>query len=156
MRYPHFIEFELTNHCQLKCIMCPHPQMTRPKGFMQPALVKKIVDEVRGHTKDSYLHIQGEPLLHPEFDECVNYVADAGIRTSFASNALLLDGDIASKVLHSKLNEIIISIDSLDKDTYEKIRVGSSFDKVYSNTIQFIKDKHSMGSKLEIVVCLTR
>ena len=106
MSYPHFIELELTNHCQLDCIMCPHPQMTRPQGFMDINLLKKIIDQVRGHSKDSYLHVQGESLLHPDLIECINYVADAGIRTSLATNMMLLDKEMTHKLLDSKLKAV--------------------------------------------------
>jgi MoaA/NifB/PqqE/SkfB family radical SAM enzyme len=123
---------------------------------MEFGLLKKIVDEVKGHTKDSYLHMQGEPLLHPDLIKCINYVADADIRTSFATNCMALDSDMADKILDSKLDEIILSIDSLNKKRYEQIRVGGDFEKVFGNIERFLEKKRRGNKRVSAVVCLTK
>ena len=40
------VNLELTNHCNLRCTICPvNTTMRRPKGFMDPALFRRIIDE---------------------------------------------------------------------------------------------------------------
>src|SRR5688572_23571645 len=40
------VNLELTNHCNLRCTICPvNTTMRRPKGFMDPALFRRVIDE---------------------------------------------------------------------------------------------------------------
>ena len=146
--FPRFVEFELTNKCQLKCIMCPHHMMKREQGVMDVALFKKGVDECRGIVERSYLHQIGEALFHPSLIECINYAADAGIRTALGTNCLLLDEFKTEQILNSQLAEIILAIDSIDPKNYEKIRRNSSFDVMIKNVNYFLKRKQKKKSKI--------
>jgi len=142
------IETELTNHCQLSCIMCPHSIMTREKGFMSWEIFKSVIDQCRGYAKTMYLHQIGEPLLHRDLIQFIDYASEAGIRTSISTNCLLLDKEMTRKILESKLSEITLCLDSLNKEIYEKIRVGSNYEQVIKNITYFILEKKRVQSKI--------
>ncbi len=76
--YPMQVGIELTNNCNLKCVMCPHPRMARQKGFIKKELFEKIIDEIKGKSEFVYLYGMGESLLHPEFFELVGGLVDSG------------------------------------------------------------------------------
>ena len=40
------IYVEITNHCNLNCIMCNNDKLKRKRGFMDISLYKKIIDEI--------------------------------------------------------------------------------------------------------------
>ena len=44
--FPLNVAIEITNHCNLNCIMCGNNRLTRPRGIISPELFKKIIDEV--------------------------------------------------------------------------------------------------------------
>jgi len=46
-RFPTHIDFESTNNCNLRCVMCPREFMKEDKGFMDIDLFKKVIDEGR-------------------------------------------------------------------------------------------------------------
>lgn len=72
------IVFELTNRCNLNCIMCPvNRDMRRKKGFMDVKLFKKIIDE-NPQLYCTVLYFRGKSLLHPNFFDMVNYGAYFG------------------------------------------------------------------------------
>ena len=52
--YPRLIGMELTNHCNLECVMCPQPQQTRDLGLMKEEFFRKVIDEVR--TKSEFIY----------------------------------------------------------------------------------------------------
>lgn len=155
LNYPVHIGFELTNVCNLDCVMCPHGIMKRPQGFFDKELFKKVVDETEGRVKTSYLHQIGEPLLYPDVVELVNYAAAAGIRTSLSTNCILLDETMIEKILNSSLAEITLCLDSLDKENYERIRKGGDFDKVIGNIQSFLakrrKEQSTIHTQIQMI-----
>ena len=54
---------EITNVCNLACSFCPGTR--RPAGYMRPEDFRLLAEKLRGHTAYLYLHVMGEPLLHP-------------------------------------------------------------------------------------------
>ncbi|MBT8370679.1 MAG: radical SAM protein, partial [Deltaproteobacteria bacterium] len=56
-----------------------------------------------------------------------------GCETGFLSNGLLLRRDKLQQILDSGLDWICISMDGADAELYEKIRVGSNFERVCEN-----------------------
>lgn len=135
------LAIEITNHCNADCIMCPRQKMKREKGFMDFALFKKIVDEIKDYAELVFLHFAGEPLLHPELIRMINYCGQIGLMTAFSTNAMLLDVDMSEKLIRSPLNFLVISFDGTTKRTYEKIRRKSSFEQTRSNIQKFLKIK---------------
>ena len=116
---------EPTSVCNLRCVMCPNKDLSKDqKGFMDFALFRKIVDEVKDFAFDVHLLHRGESLLHPEFFEMVRYAHDAGLVTRFHTNGTLLDEDKARRLIASGLDQFAFSVDGFDAETYEKTRVN--------------------------------
>lgn len=151
---------EITNACNLSCVHCPHSLISRLPSYrprhMELEIYKKLVDEVCKH-KGSILRIvcDGEPLLHPQFLEIIGYAKEKGITPiCINTNAMLLDEEMARRLLGLGTDVIEISLDALHKDTYEKIRVGGDFEKVVSNTLQLIRMRDSLAAKTRIMVSI--
>jgi MoaA/NifB/PqqE/SkfB family radical SAM enzyme len=89
----------------------------------------------------------GESLLYPRFVDAVRYAKRAGIgRTVVVTNATRLEGNLAEEILDSGLDEILISLDRLDRKTYESSRRGARFDQVVENVDRFIELRRQRGS----------
>ena len=95
--FPDRIYIESTNHCNLKCIMCPTGLgvIARPKGYMEMGLYRQIVDEVGALVGSAVLHSWGEPLMHPELFEMIRYGKRAGMRMETSTNITLLNDERA-------------------------------------------------------------
>jgi MoaA/NifB/PqqE/SkfB family radical SAM enzyme len=130
--------------------------MKRPIGFMSFELLKKIVDEVKGYVETAYLHQIGEPLLHKDIVKHINYTANAGIETSISTNCLLLTEEKSVELLESKLHELTLCIDSLNKKIYDKMREGSDFHKVMWNVSRFLEIAQGYNLKITIQLIKTQ
>ena len=64
---------EITNNCNLNCDFCPHNK--REHKFMKFDEFKTILNKLENHTKYLYFHILGEPLLHPNINEFIDYAS---------------------------------------------------------------------------------
>ena len=61
------VYIEITNICNLNCDFCPATK--REKKYMSINEFEEIIKKVKGYTNHIYLHVKGEPLIHPNLDE---------------------------------------------------------------------------------------
>lgn len=139
---------ETINTCNLKCVMCTYPMVTRKKEIMSMDLYKKIINEsAELGVKRVSLQNYGEPLLDPHIFDRIKYAKSKGLKTSFYTNATFLRGDVVDKVFDSGLDIIKFSLDAGDKETYEKIRLGGDWKQVKKNVISFYNRREELGLK---------
>lgn len=130
------LDFENVSRCNFRCVMCVVSDW--PKGRraddMSLESYKQIIDQQVGLTE---IKIQGlgEPLLQGDilFD-MIRYAREKDIWVRTITNGSLLHlKDNYKKLVDSGVNEIQISIDGADKETFEKIRQGSNYPQVAEN-----------------------
>ena len=151
---PMSISFEPTTSCNLRCPECPSGlrSFTRPTGMLQEDLFKQTIDELHETLLYLIFYFQGEPYLHPQFIDLVQYAAQKGIYTATSTNAHYLTDAAARKTVESGLDRLIISIDGTTQDTYQQYRVGGKLEKVLEGTRNIIKWKKQLNSKTPHVV----
>jgi len=146
--FPIHLDLESTSACNLKCPMCFQSFAPPPRGFMDMGLYKKIVNEgAKKGLCSIKLQYRGEPLLHPKIDKMVRYAKKKGIlEVMFNTNAVLLNEEMANKLIDAGLDKIICSVDGYTPEVYEKIRVGAKFKLVLDNikNLQRIKRERAI------------
>lgn len=105
---------EITNQCNLRCTFCiPHQ---RTYQFMSLNQFKKVVDEIYPLTSFLYLHVHGEPLLHPELHDFLDYCDQKECQIQLVTNGSLLDSH--KWILnHPSVRKISISLHSANCQT---------------------------------------
>lgn len=154
MGHPMAVSFEPTTSCNLRCPECPSGlrSFRRPTGMLEFSLFKKTIDEIAGHVSYLTLYFQGEPYLHPDFFNMVNYANKKKIFTATSTNAHYLTPENARKTILSGLDKLIISIDGTDQESYKKYRIGGSLDKVIEGTKNVLQYRTKLGSNNPYVV----
>lgn len=137
--FPVVLQIELSNRCNLQCIMCPRQGMTRSRGDMDPALFRKIIDEAAGKAEFAILHLLGDSLLNPHLYEMIDQCREAGIRTVLSTNGTLLNEKHARRLRASQLDILILSFDGFRRETYEKVRKNASYSRTLRNVERFLK-----------------
>lgn len=129
---PSFLSFEPTNYCNLKCLACPSGsgKLTREKGFADLDVFKNLIDENKKHLINLILHFQGEPLLHKQLGEMISYARKGRIFTELSTNANLL-ASVFDFLKENMPDKLIISLDGLTQETYNKYRVNGDINKVF-------------------------
>ena len=79
---------EITNVCNLKCSFCPGTR--REKRFLPPEDFAVIAGKLRPYADYLYLHVMGEPLLHPELEKLLDTADALGFRVCITTNGTLL------------------------------------------------------------------
>lgn len=151
---PYFLSIEITNFCNLNCPACTNGagKLKREKGFMCFDLYKKIIDENKKTLILIILHFQGEPFLHEDLTKFIDYAKKNKIFTMFSTNANLSENQILEiKTLPDK---IIISLDGITQETYQKYRINGDINNVLS-FLDFLKRKKNEDnfvSELQFIV----
>lgn len=151
---PFTISVEPTTSCNLRCPECPSGlrQFTRNTGRISLELYQDIIDQLYKDLFYLILYFQGEPYLHPLFFHMVEYARKRKIYTATSTNAHFLSDTLARKTVDSGLDRLIISLDGLDQETYEKYRVGGSYDKVIEGTRNLVQWKKKLHSDTPFII----
>ncbi len=139
--YPQEVWIEITNECNLQCIMCPQSMAVRKKQTMDMSAFRKIFDQICVNKPKICLHVAGEPLLNNSFFEMVEYAHNKGCWVGINTNATLLTQEMSKRILQSPLDQISLSFEGCTPAIYEKIRVGANFKQVKSQIENFLKMK---------------
>lgn len=119
--------------------------MTRKLEFMDYELFKIILEDLnninlRNGGFQIQLHHFGESTFHPELEKFLKLCRHYRIKSMISSNGATLDERISNKIIDN-LDVLWFSFDSVDKEIYEKMRKGASFERTVQNIIDFMKLK---------------
>ena len=103
---------EITSVCNLACSFCPETK--RQAQFLKPERFRHILDEIKPHTDSIYLHVKGEPLLHPRIDELLDISAEKGFKVNITSNGTLLHKNREKLLNKPALRQMNFSLHSFD------------------------------------------
>ena len=145
---------EPTNHCNLRCKMCPQGQdePVYEKGFMELALFEKIIGEAVAFHSDVNLFLGGESLLHPNITEMIAICKEQGVPSRLYTNATLLNEKKSTELIRAGLKHITFSFDGTDKSRYEEYRRGAQYNKTLEKIREFLALKNSLGTREPYVV----
>lgn len=140
--YPSMMELELSNQCNLECIMCEGRlssgiRKNRDKLPPLPMIYDdKFVDELREfipHLEELRFN-GGEPFAQKIVYDICMLVAELnpGLKINIATNGTVYNRQV-KRILDKCNIHLNISIDSLDKQNYESIRINGDFDTLMEN-----------------------
>lgn len=130
------LDFENVSRCNFACTMCTVSEWHKGTraADMPVEDFKRLIDEQYGLVE---IKIQGlgEPTMQRDnYFEMIRYARSKNIWVRTTTNASLLHlHNNYKKLVDSGVNEIQISIDGADKETFESIRRQSDFNRVVSN-----------------------
>jgi organic radical activating enzyme len=102
------IYIEVTNCCNLQCSYCP--KSSRPKEFMAPEAFESILTRIKGYTRYIYLHVLGEPTLHPQLAELLELSHNHHFKVNLTTNGTLLRQTREILLASPALRQINISL----------------------------------------------
>lgn len=154
--FPKKVAIEITAECNLRCSMCHHPGMKRPKGRIPFPLWQKCADEIAEVSPgtECWFSFIGEPLIEPDLlFRILRYGKSVGLRKLYVnSNGMLLFPELADPLLDSGVDLIVFGLDGFSRESYAQIRVGGDRDVVYANVEHLLKRRQERNDGPEIQV----
>jgi len=147
---------EVTNYCNFRCSFCPQGISTRPPEHMDTELAKDLIKQLyeAGYQNNLYFHILGEPLLHPDIVEIVDFASKRLPKPILFTNGSLLTGENIESVFEAEPHELMISMQMIDEESFDLRGSSMSWDRYLSgirNAVQF-KLTHNTPMLLRISV----
>lgn len=151
---PFTMSFEPTTACNLGCPECPSGLkiFTRPTGKMDTDFFRETLDQVADTLMYGIFYFQGEPYLHPDFTEMIQYASKKKIYSITSTNAHFLTDERAKKTIESGLDRLIISLDGTTQEVYESYRRNGHIEKVLEGARRIVEWKKKLKSKKPYVL----
>lgn len=143
--YPRRLVLELTNACNLNCVMCGRnaadfkPTVFDMDIFRSLESMMDIVEEVT-------LMGWGEPTIHPDFIEMLKIINKHSARKYFCSNGMNLK-KIKEAIFDYKVDVFAISLDGATDETNSRIRRGSKINEITADLKDIVRIKREQGLK---------
>ena len=147
-QYPELLFIEVTTKCNANCRYCARPQMVESCELEVMDLPRTTLETIVEDVVDNELHPAfldftglGEPLLHPQLVDYIQYAKsklDAEVK--FNTNGILLD-KVGGELVEVGLDELVISLNIFDRETYRRFNGVDKFDVVVENIKLFLREK---------------
>jgi radical SAM protein with 4Fe4S-binding SPASM domain len=144
--FPRRIVMELTNACNLRCLMCGRNEALFHKTVMTLENVQRFAPFLESIEEVTFCG-WGEPTVNPRFPEILKYIAGSPVRKYLITNGTRLS-ELADALNQCQVDIIAVSIDGSRAETNNRIRVGSDFNRITGDLHTIIAKKREQGSKI--------
>lgn len=122
--------------CNLRCVYCfgPDRRSQETQNTLTLDEYRSIIDEAAALGAQTAIYCSnGEPLMDPDLPQVVEYACSKGLKNAILTNATIIGNDHISQKVHGMSGtdlgqllydndaSLIMSIDSLDRDMYDRI-----------------------------------
>jgi MoaA/NifB/PqqE/SkfB family radical SAM enzyme len=148
--YPIALVLDPLEACNLSCYMCPVG--VRPKSTPAPRLgldqFKRLIDEIKDYLAILIPYVNGEPFLHPDFLEMIEYASRNKIHILASTNGHIAGNTEASaeRLVRSGLDHLVVTISGISQDIYSRYHQNGNIEKVLSNVKRIVDAKKRLGS----------
>ena len=131
------IYIEISNVCNLNCPFCI--KSTRERKIMSLEDFTSYATQARKYSEYIYLHVLGEPLLHPDFPAILRVCSKLGFKVNITTNATLL-AEKKNIILNTDcVRQVNISLHGYNPQTHGELK------KWLDGLVDFAKDFSERG-----------
>lgn len=133
---------EITNRCNLSCSFCPKTK--RPARTISPAEFRHLAEKLRPYTDYLYLHVLGEPLMHPALKTLLDICRELSFRVVITTNGTLLPAQETMLLSSPALYKINVSLHSFEANA------PGDFGAYLSGCFSFAKKAGEAGKLVDL------
>ena len=143
--YPERLLVDFATRCNLRCPMCPvwgsddERAIDEVKGIMGLEEARRMLDEVAAARPMVAPSVYGEPLLIPNVKEVFSEIKRRGMPIAVNTNGLTLTDDLSRFFVDLQVDSIMFSLDSVTKETLQKVRGVDRLEKIESNVFRLMR-----------------
>jgi MoaA/NifB/PqqE/SkfB family radical SAM enzyme len=159
--WPLNVFLEISNLCDLKCVMCPTFSAINPRrllaikeaerGFLDTEEAGRSLETILEHTLSVHCFGYGEATIHPRFREAIAYLSRFEVMVDFFTNGMHLDESLAEFLVSSRVFRVTVSFSGATKAEYESVYMGGEFDKVLAGMRALADAKARAGSAYPLI-----
>jgi len=130
------VYIEITNICNLCCSFCPKTRRRLSRNTKEHFL--HIIEAVKPYTDHIYLHLLGEPTLHPELKTYLEICEENGLKVNLTTNGTCLQKVQEVLITSPALRQINISLHSFEANE-QKIEMKQYMEEILDFVIEATK-----------------
>ena len=162
---PRTIQIDLTDYCNNDCLACwcnspllSQERLNKPKNTLPAKLVKDLIYETwQMGLEEIYFSGGGEPFMHPDILEILEFAKSLGISCVVNTNFTLLNESIINRLIDMNLDHLTVSVWAGDAKMYKALHPNKTEDDFYriQNLLQFLNSKKTVFPDIKIynVIC---
>ena len=121
---------EITNRCNLACSFCPKTK--REPHTMSAQEFGLVLSRLEGYVQYVYLHVMGEPLLHPELPTLLALAKARDMKICITTNGTLLARQTETLLAAPTLHKVSVSLHSFEGNDGAQERERQYLEEVWS------------------------
>jgi MoaA/NifB/PqqE/SkfB family radical SAM enzyme len=155
--WPQEVFLEVSNVCDLKCVMCTYFSAISPqrfnsmrasaRGFFDVDASADNLSEILRHSLVTYCFGFGEPTIHPQFREFLGHVLQFETLVDFFTNGMHLTPDLGRFLVDHRVHCVTVSLSGATKEDYENVYLGGKFERVLQGIRNITDYRKAVGSK---------
>lgn len=155
--WPLEVFIEVSNICDLQCAMCPtfsalstdrfFALKREDRGVIAYETATKPLEEVLKHALIIHASGYGEPTIHPQYKELLQYLSRYEALIDFFTNGMHLDEELCQFLVQGHVHRISISFSGVTAEEYENIYIGGDFERVLGGIRRLDHAKKQAGSR---------
>jgi MoaA/NifB/PqqE/SkfB family radical SAM enzyme len=142
---PRRIVLELTNACNLNCLMCGRNAVEFRLSQLDMEFfysLEPLFDTIEEVTLMGW----GEPTFHTRFEEMLRVLSNHSVRIYFCTNGMRL-GKLHRTIFDCKVDVFAVSVDGATNETNGAIRKGSDLDAINGSLKKIVDEKRANSLK---------
>jgi MoaA/NifB/PqqE/SkfB family radical SAM enzyme len=156
-QWPLEVFIEVSNICDLQCAMCPTFSALNPdrffalkreeRGVIAYETATEPLEAVLKHALVIHASGYGEPTIHPQYKELLQYLSRYEALIDFFTNGMHLDDELCQFLVQGHVHRVSVSFSGVTAEQYENIYIGGDFERVLSGIRRLALAKKLANSK---------
>ncbi|HRV45620.1 MAG TPA: radical SAM protein [Smithellaceae bacterium] len=142
--------------CNAKCPNCPYTNSEiradyRDRPFMSEETFRIIADQCGEYGAWVRISGGGEPMLHPQAVELMEYAKKVGAKVGLITNGSRFTEESSRRLLEANVDMIEFSVDAADAETYDRVRKGLKWETLVENVRRMVDLRGRLKSATKII-----
>ena len=161
---PILVSVDLWNECNENCVFCRgsdgkiydlNPDKKDsfiPKLKLDVKYFKQVVDAFKEHLLMIIPYVNGEPLMHKDIYEAIDYANKNKLLTLIASNGILLNNHNSERLIDAGLDFLKVHISGFSNSIHQIQHRKGNVDLILKNLENFMKKKNDKKSNILVML----
>ncbi|OHD87895.1 MAG: radical SAM protein, partial [Sulfuricurvum sp. RIFCSPHIGHO2_12_FULL_44_8] len=142
--------------CNALCPNCPYTNSAIRSDYKDTLIMgedtfKIIADQCGEYNAWIRISGGGEPTLHPNAVELIEYAKKAGAKVGLITNGSKFTKENSIRLLEAGVDMIEFSVDAADPETYARARKGLDWEKLLQNVKRMVELRNKLKSPSKII-----
>jgi len=147
-KFPKSISLDLSPNCNKRCDKCqfhsprsPYVSLIKKDKIMPKELALSIIKEVSTWDEKPAIStsFSGEPLIYPYLLDVLEYAKKLDLPVHITTNGVCLSENLSQMLLKIGVDNLIVSIDSLNEEIYNQLQAPGNLSQVIENLLRFLQ-----------------